>query len=309
MKKNNYKNKNKDSKSNRQFKNKCLVSDSDKPESTNREVIERNEIDINYSDEIENENSQDELNESNDENESEELSENEINEQDLPMDKKDFNLKLFMLNYGQCDPKMCTGVRLMKYGLLKEIKLNSKFQGVLLTPTGKKIVSKEDHDLILNKGVCVIDCSWAKFNELHINLNKIETRLLPYMVAVNPVNYGKAFKLSCVEAIAATLHLAGFYKETDFLLSHFKWGSSFIDVNRELFDMYRECKNSIELKAAEDKYINAELECIQKKKGKSDEIIFTDEEDNQEEEDEQIDFNSLNLNQNVDDMTDQFSRK
>ena len=59
------------------------------------------------------------------------------------------------------------------------------------------------------------------------------------MTAVNPVNYGKAYKLSCVEAIAATLFLGGFYDETDFVLSHFKWGKSFLDVNKELFDNYQ----------------------------------------------------------------------
>ena len=72
---------------------------------------------------------------------------------------------------------MCTGVRLKKYGLLKEIKINSKFPGILLTPTGKKIVSKEDATIIKEKGICVLDCSWAKFESLKINLNKIETRL------------------------------------------------------------------------------------------------------------------------------------
>lgn len=72
---------------------------------------------------------------------------------------------------------MCSGVRLKKYGILKEIKINSKFKGVLLTPTGKKVVSKEDKELIQEHGVCVLDCSWAKFNELGLNLSKIETRL------------------------------------------------------------------------------------------------------------------------------------
>jgi pre-rRNA-processing protein TSR3 len=65
----------------------------------------------------------------------------------------------------------------MKQNLLKEIKINNKFQGVLLTPTGKKMVSKEDYQLIADKGICVIDCSWAKFNSLNLNLKKIETRL------------------------------------------------------------------------------------------------------------------------------------
>lgn len=67
-------------------------------------------------------------------------------------------------------------MRLLKYGLLQEIRINSKYQGILLTPNGKKIVSIEDKEIILTKGICVIDCSWAKFQELGLNLKKIETR-------------------------------------------------------------------------------------------------------------------------------------
>ncbi len=188
------------------------------------------------------------------------------------------------------------------------MKINSKFQGILLTPTGKKMVSKEDYDIIKNKGICVIDCSWAKFSSMNINLNKIETRLLPYLVAVNPVNYGKAFKLSCVEAVSASLYLAGFYGETDFLLSNFKWGKSFIEVNKELFDLYRECKNGVELKAVEQKYVDDELESKKNKKLSGNEIVFSDEEENPEEE-EDVDYQNLFSNVNLDDISDQLSKK
>jgi pre-rRNA-processing protein TSR3 len=203
---------------------------------------------------------------------------------------------------------MCTGMRLSKYGLMKDLKINSKYQGILLTPTGKKIVSKEDYSIIKEKGICVIDCSWAKFNELHINLNKIETRLLPHVVAVNPVNYGKAYKLSCVEAVSATLFLAGLYKEADFLLSHFKWGKSFFKVNEDVMSLYKECKNSQELKQVETDYINEQIQLRDKKKLENDqELNFSDSQEDDCEERE--DYQSLFANIDIDSMNNDMTRK
>lgn len=90
--------------------------------------------------------------------------------------------------------------------MITPIKGKTKFQGIILTANGKKYVSKEDLPLI-EKGICVIECSWARIDEItYVAPNE---RILPHMVAVNPVNFGKKFKLSCVEAIAAALALLG----------------------------------------------------------------------------------------------------
>ena len=194
------------------------------------------------------------------EKEEEEKEENEEGEYE------EFTIKLSMLYFDQCDPKKCTGKKMERLGLLKEIKFNRNYGGILLTPNGKKICSIEDHDIIATKGICVIDCSWAKFEEMHLDLHKIETRSLPFMVAVNPVNFGKAYKLSCAEAFAACLFLGGFEKEAKFIMDHFKWGEHFFKVNEELFGKYKGIKSQDELKEIQEKYINDELERKQKRK-------------------------------------------
>ena len=194
------------------------------------------------------------------EKEEEEKEENEEGEYE------EFTIKLSMLYFDQCDPKKCTGKKMERLGLLKEIKFNRNYGGILLTPNGKKICSIEDHDIIATKGICVIDCSWAKFEEMHLDLHKIETRSLPFMVAVNPVNFGKAYKLSCAEAFAACLFLGGFEEEARFILDHFKWGEHFFKVNEELFGKYKGIKSQDELKEIQEKYINDELERKQKRK-------------------------------------------
>ena len=51
------------------------------------------------------------------------------------------------------------------------------------------------------------------------------------MLAVNPVNYGKPYKLSCAEAIAATLLLTGYAEEAVEVMNKFKWGLPFFNVN------------------------------------------------------------------------------
>ena len=52
------------------------------------------------------------------------------------------------------------------------------------------------------------------------------------MVAVNPINYGAAYKLSCAEALAATLFITGFENQAVELMMKFKWGPSFFVINQ-----------------------------------------------------------------------------
>jgi len=55
--------------------------------------------------------------------------------------------------------------------------------------------------------------------------------IVPYLIATNPVNYGKPWKLNCVEALAACFYITGFDEYGDELLGKFKWGHAFKKVN------------------------------------------------------------------------------
>lgn len=99
---------------------------------------------------------------------------------------------------------------LKKHGYLSTLSKSAKFNGIVLTPTATKVISPEDRDIVESSGLCVIDCSWQYFDSVKVKSIKKNERLLPYMLASNPVNYGKEIKLNCAEAMAAALFLSGF---------------------------------------------------------------------------------------------------
>jgi pre-rRNA-processing protein TSR3 len=73
------------------------------------------------------------------------------------------------------------------------------------------------------------------------------SRCLPILIAGNPVNFGKATKLTTAEAIAAALYIAGFKQEAVELLSIFTWGHTFFELNGTLLDSYAQAKDSGEI--------------------------------------------------------------
>ena len=74
-------------------------------------------------------------------------------------------------------------------------------------------------------------------------------------MAANTVNYGRPLKLSCAEALAATLYITGFKEEGDILLSKFKWGPAFYEINEELFVKYASCIDSAGVVQVQNDYI------------------------------------------------------
>lgn len=160
----------------------------------------------------------------------------------------------------QDDPKKCTARKLARFGHAELVKRLSliPYSPILLDPYSSKVLSKDDIEIATKHGLLVIDCSWEGA-ENSINMvrskKKLVPRALPFLVAVNPVNYGKPFQLSTMEAFAGALIILGFRAEAEKLLGIYKWGKNFLIMNEQPLLEYEKAKNSEEVIKAQAEFV------------------------------------------------------
>ena len=145
-------------------------------------------------------------------------------------------MQVNVLMYNQDDPKKCTAVKLVRFNLAKKVTNISK-NTLTLNPFADHILLNSDKNNI--KSITGIDCSWNLADQTFIKKFGGISRKLPYLLAGNSVNFSKLGKLTTVEAIAASLYLLGFENQSADLLSKFKWGHTFLDLNRNLLNDYQ----------------------------------------------------------------------
>ena len=165
------------------------------------------------------------------------------------------DVRLFALHLERCDPKRCTTKKLARFGLIDSYPRAHQLPrgGALLTPESDIAFSRADGPVAERLGLGIIDTSWKRpgFPTLPHQV----PRALPYLLAANPVNYGKPFVLSSVEALAAALVILGHDDQARRILSKFSWGEQFLILNREPLAEYAKGRTSAEIVAAQDLFV------------------------------------------------------
>lgn len=171
------------------------------------------------------------------------------------------SVPLAMWDFEQCDPNACSGKKLYRCNALRLLKLQEPFAGVVLTPSATEVVSPADTDVVRQYGAAVVDCSWKELDAVPWSKMRMGApRLLPLLIAANPVNYGRPSKLNCAEALAATLAIAGLEEDAHNVLAYFAWGESFFALNEELLAGYRGCRDAAEVAAFQERFVEMEVQ-------------------------------------------------
>ena len=162
-------------------------------------------------------------------------------------------IRLYAFRDNTCDPRKCTVKRLERAGLLTVFTRIPRIprNTLLLDPTAEQALSPADRHV---RSITVLDCSWEVLDTGAVSSWRIR-RALPFLMAANPVNFGRPCKLSSVEALAAALYIMGEKEQACIILSKVNWGIRFLEVNREPLDLYAGAKDSSEIVRIQSSYL------------------------------------------------------
>ena len=169
-------------------------------------------------------------------------------------------VRIVVYNAKQCDPKKCTALKLKRFGLVRQV-VQLRYlpkRAVVLNPFSETAFSPADRERVEEFGLAGLDCSWEYAEKVLLKHVRGTSRCLPILVAGNPVNFGKLTKLTTAEALAAALYIVGFRDQANELLSIFKWGHTFLEMNHDRLESYASAKDSTEVIELQDRIMIGE---------------------------------------------------
>jgi len=122
---------------------------------------------------------------------------------------------------------------------------------ILLDPTAEQALSPADRPA---RSITVLDCSWEVLDSTAFERIR-RRRALPFLVAANPVNFGRPWRLSSVEAFAASLYILGEIDQAKLVLESSPWGTRFLELNEEPLMLYHDAANSREIIDIQNTYL------------------------------------------------------
>ncbi|MFC4358170.1 DUF367 family protein [Halobium salinum] len=156
---------------------------------------------------------------------------------------------------GDDDPKKCTARKLARFDLAELHRSDRATPyGVVLNPHAERALSPADREEA-ERALVALDCSWESAGEAMFSLPG-EHRALPYLVAANPVNFGRPMRLTTVEALAAALCILGEREHAERILAKFRWGETFLELNEEPLRRYADCADSSAVVAVQGEYLD-----------------------------------------------------
>jgi rRNA small subunit aminocarboxypropyltransferase len=175
-------------------------------------------------------------------------------------------------DFDHCDPRRCSGKKLARQHLISELRIGSRFRGVVLSsvffvalryarpndiclsldPRQSRFCRRQTRNSLTNVALLsssALGHACPRFlsprspplMNAYVRLPALVRHFLwanrvplivPYLIATNPTNYGKPWRLNCAEALAAAFYLTGHDSWAEKLLAPFGWGGSFYAVNR-----------------------------------------------------------------------------
>ncbi|HOB59673.1 MAG TPA: DUF367 family protein [Methanoregulaceae archaeon] len=162
-------------------------------------------------------------------------------------------IPLYAFRDNSCDPKKCTVKRLERSGLVRVLSKISHIprNTILLDPTAPQALSPADRPA---RSLTALDCSWEVLDTGAVSSWR-KRRALPFLVAANPVNFGRPYRLTSVEAFGAALFILGEREQARGVLESQNWGPRFLELNEEPLSLYARAGDSTEIIAIQKMFL------------------------------------------------------